>query len=63
VSSTVTGGTTVDEIMRRPGAREVLQRLGINHCCGGQLPLREAAAAAGISVDEALAALAAEKYA
>jgi iron-sulfur cluster repair protein YtfE (RIC family) len=47
----------VAEVSQRPGALEVLQRLGVNHCCGAHLSLREAAAAAGISLDELLRAL------
>ena len=31
--------------------------LGINHCCGAHLTLREAAAAAGVPLDALLAAL------
>ncbi len=48
---------TVDEIKQRPGALEALQRLGINHCCGGHLTLRAAAAAAGVELPALLAAL------
>jgi iron-sulfur cluster repair protein YtfE (RIC family) len=53
----VTPEQTVAEVSRRPGALEVLERLGINHCCGAHLSLREAAAAAGINLDELLRAL------
>jgi iron-sulfur cluster repair protein YtfE (RIC family) len=49
---------TVEETKARPGALEVLQRFGINHCCGAQLSLREAAAAAGVRVEDLLEALA-----
>ncbi len=31
-----------------PGTLEVMKELGINHCCGAQLTLSEAAASAGI---------------
>jgi uncharacterized protein (DUF2249 family) len=48
---------TVNEIKERPGAMATLQRLGVNHCCGGHLTLREAAAAAGIEVDALVGAL------
>ena len=48
---------TVSEVSKRPGAMEVFQRLGVNHCCGAHLSLREAAAAAGVSLDELLRAL------
>jgi iron-sulfur cluster repair protein YtfE (RIC family) len=48
----ITENTTVEEAKRRPGALGVLQRFGINHCCGAHLPLREAAAAAGVPVED-----------
>jgi iron-sulfur cluster repair protein YtfE (RIC family) len=48
---------TVADVSKRPGALEVLQRLGINHCCGAHLSLREAAAAAGVPLDQLLRAL------
>jgi iron-sulfur cluster repair protein YtfE (RIC family) len=41
----------------RPGALEVLEQLGINHCCGAHLTLREAAAAAGVELPALLRAL------
>jgi iron-sulfur cluster repair protein YtfE (RIC family) len=53
----VTPEQTVAEVSQRCGALEVLQRLGINHCCGAHLSLREAAAAAGVSLDALLGAL------
>lgn len=56
-ATSVLAEQTVADVSKRPGALEVLQRLGINHCCGAHLSLREAAAAAGISVDELLRAL------
>ena len=49
---------TVDEVKERAGALEALQRLGINHCCGGHLTLRAAAAAAGVELQALLDALA-----
>jgi len=48
----------VDEVKQRPGALDALQRLGINHCCGGHLTLRAAAAAAGVELQLLLDALA-----
>jgi iron-sulfur cluster repair protein YtfE (RIC family) len=49
---------TVAEVTReRAGALDVMKELGINHCCGAPLTLREAAAAAGVPVDTLLAAL------
>jgi len=53
----VTRAQTVAEVATRVGAREVLTRLGINHCCGAHLTLVEAAAAAGVPLDELLRAL------
>jgi iron-sulfur cluster repair protein YtfE (RIC family) len=55
----ITADTTVEEAKRRPGALDVLQRLGINHCCGAHLSLREAAAAAGVALADVLDGLAA----
>ncbi|HEY7519941.1 MAG TPA: DUF542 domain-containing protein [Methylomirabilota bacterium] len=54
----ITENTTVEEAKTRPGGLDVLTRFGINHCCGAHLPLREAAAAAGVPVDDVLKALA-----
>jgi hypothetical protein len=34
-----------------------MERMGINHCCGAHLTLREAAAAAGVPLDTVLTAL------
>ena len=48
---------TVEQVKGRPGALEVLQRLGVNHCCGAHLTLREAAAAAGVELLVLLRAL------
>jgi iron-sulfur cluster repair protein YtfE (RIC family) len=54
----ITENTTVEEAKTRPGGLDALTRFGINHCCGAHLPLREAAAAAGVPVDDVLKALA-----
>ena len=49
---------TVGEVAHAyPGALEAMKRLGINHCCGAQLTLAEAAAAAGVPLDVLLGAL------
>ncbi|HEX6081948.1 MAG TPA: DUF542 domain-containing protein [Methylomirabilota bacterium] len=49
---------TVGEVAHlRAGALQVMQEMGINHCCGAQLTLREAAASAGVPLDVLLAAL------
>ena len=39
------------------GAVEIMKAMGINHCCGAQLTLREAAASAGVPLDALLEAL------
>jgi iron-sulfur cluster repair protein YtfE (RIC family) len=49
---------TVEQIKSRPGALEILQRFGLNHCCGAHLTLSEAAASAGVRVEEILKMLA-----
>jgi iron-sulfur cluster repair protein YtfE (RIC family) len=54
----VAADQTVGEIAgRSPRALEVLQRFGINHCCGARLTLAEAAASAGVDLRVLLAAL------
>jgi len=49
--------TVGDVAHQHAGTREVMQRMGINHCCGAQLTLAEAAAAAGVSLQTLLEAL------
>lgn len=49
--------TVGDVAHHRAGALEVMKTMGINHCCGAQLTLREAAASAGVPLDALLAAL------
>jgi iron-sulfur cluster repair protein YtfE (RIC family) len=56
-TATVSAEQTVEQARSRPGALEVLQRLGVNHCCGAHLTLREAAAAAGVELPVLLRAL------
>ena len=58
MSCPITAETTVEETKTRPGAIEVLQRFGLNHCCGAHLTLRESAASAGVRVEDVLEALA-----
>ena len=48
---------TVAEVSTDPRVLALLKARGINHCCGAHLSLREAAAAAGVPLDELLAAL------
>lgn len=50
--------TTVHEAMGRiSGAGEVFRRFGLDTCCGGDLPLEEAARHHGVDLDRLLAAL------
>src|SRR5512132_1453455 len=53
-----TAEMTVEQVKSRPGALEVLERFGLNHCCGAHLTLRESAASAGVRVEDVLEALA-----
>ena len=49
--------TVADVTLHQAGALETMKDMGINHCCGAHLTLREAAAAAGVPLDALLAAL------
>jgi iron-sulfur cluster repair protein YtfE (RIC family) len=49
--------TVVAAALRAPFALSVLQRLGIDACCGGHLTLAQAAASAGVPVETLLRAL------
>lgn len=49
--------TVGDVAHQHAGTLEVMQRMGINHCCGAQLTLAEAAAAAGVPLQTLLEAL------
>ena len=49
--------TVADDAQHRAGALEIMKDMGINHCCGAHLTLREAAAAAGVPLEALLAAL------
>lgn len=60
---TTTAGLTADLtlgalVSADPGRARVLERLGLDYCCGGQQTLREACADAGLDESDALAALA-----
>ena len=52
-----TEATVIGDAARDPAARAVLERFGVNHCCGAHLSLREGAAAAGVALADLLAAL------
>jgi iron-sulfur cluster repair protein YtfE (RIC family) len=51
------GDERVSDVARQPAALAVLERFGLNHCCGGHLSLREGAAAAGVALPTLLRAL------
>jgi iron-sulfur cluster repair protein YtfE (RIC family) len=51
------GDERVGDVARDPAALAVLERFGLNHCCGGHLSLRESAAAAGAELPALLRAL------
>ena len=51
------GDERVSDVARDPAALAVLERFGLNHCCGGHLSLREGAAAAGAELPVLLRAL------
>jgi iron-sulfur cluster repair protein YtfE (RIC family) len=51
------GEERVADVAREPAALAVLERFGLNHCCGGHLSLREGAAAAGADLAALLRAL------
>jgi regulator of cell morphogenesis and NO signaling len=49
---------TIDEVLRAaPRAAWVLDRLGIDTCCGGSLSLEDASRAAGETPESVLAAI------
>jgi iron-sulfur cluster repair protein YtfE (RIC family) len=49
---------TLHEIVRRlPGSRDILLGHGLDLCCGGELPLREAARLHGLDLEVLLEAL------
>lgn len=49
--------TVGDVAHHYPRTLEVMKEMGINHCCGAQLTLSEAAASAGVPLDALLGAL------
>ena len=54
----ITSELTVSDVAHRyPGSLDTLMEMGINHCCGAHLTLREAAASAGVTVEALLEAL------
>jgi iron-sulfur cluster repair protein YtfE (RIC family) len=54
----ITAGLTVGDVAHRyAGALDTMKQMGINHCCGANLTLREAAASAGVALEALLQAL------
>ena len=54
----ITADLTVGDVAHRDaGALDTMKQMGINHCCGASLTLREAAASAGIALEALLQAL------
>jgi len=51
------GDERVGDVARDPRALSVLERFGVNHCCGGDLSLGAGAAAAGADLPALLRAL------
>lgn len=49
--------TLAEVILARPGAERVLERFGLDYCCGGARPLRDATAPLGLDPDEVLVAV------
>ena len=51
------GHEKIGDVAANPAARAVLERFGVNHCCGAGLSLQEGAAAAGVALSALLGAL------
>lgn len=49
--------TVVDALQGVPGADEVFRRFGLDCCCGGELPVAEAARRHGVDLEPLLEAL------
>lgn len=53
-----TGNETVKELaVQMAGAARVFEQLGIDYCCGGNIPLREACDHAGLRLEDVLTSL------
>lgn len=58
MSTDITPNMTVkDIVVRHPETRPVLEKLGVDYCCGGKMPLAQAVQRAGLPSDEVLADL------
>ena len=54
----ITGETTINEaVLLRPGSVRVFERFGLDACCGGGLPIAEAARRHGLDAGEVLEAV------
>lgn len=49
--------TVRDLVVRHPGLREVLEKLGVDYCCGGRHTLKESAEEKGLNLATVLAGL------
>jgi len=55
IEAPITAELTVGDVAHHySGALDVMKDMGINHCCGAHLSLREAAASAGVSLEALL---------
>ncbi len=58
MTPTITSEMTVNQVLEQyPATLPVFNRYRVDACCGGGAPLAVAAAAAGVPVEELLAAL------
>lgn len=49
--------TVRDLALEVPGATRLFEKLGIDYCCGGAKPLKEACSTAGLAIDEVVRSL------
>ncbi len=58
MNETINPDTTLNELVSaHPGALPILHEFGLDTCCGGALPLREAVTRHGLKLDELLSRL------
>ena len=51
----LSGDTKVKEIaLSNAGAREVLEKAGVDYCCGGDKPLRDACTQSDVGLEEVM---------